>query len=95
MSIAKCRSCGAYNGYEEWPDEAKQDYTPDKCYKCTMSEAELKKDRGELEEPTEVSEEPSEIPGEPSPTVEDVGEDNLVEDDFDDEEEEEDEEDAD
>ena len=95
MAIAKCKSCGAYNGYEEWPDEAKQDYTPDKCYNCTSREEELKKDRGEIEEEIPPqSEEPSELPAEPVPTVEEVGEENLE--DFDDEwEEEEAEEDGD
>ena len=85
MAIAKCKLCGSYNGPEEWPDDLREEYNPEVCYKCTIKE----KDSVEEEWEPEVNEEdipvePSEVPGEPVPTVEDVGEDNLEDEEGDD-----------
>jgi hypothetical protein len=88
MAIAKCSLCGAYNGYEEWPEEHREEYTPDKCFKCTLQEWETSKDGDVEDEIEETPVDPSEVPGEPTPTIEDCGEDNIQDAEGDDDEDE-------
>lgn len=52
MAIPRCKRCGGYNHITEWPEEEREHFDPDTCYKCARTRSEA--DDAKEEEPDET-----------------------------------------